>query len=244
MFSEHASLSLFECLIVAGAPATGLLQDTFKCESSLQLTLQLLRDMWQRADTLYVPSSDLDCLHAMECSSAACHRAKIPDPIVVDDRKLSRYYIYLLFRYCMSSAGPMAHRWSRVSHWEAKKHPAPLVDIPKSWLETKVCTTYPSAPPVHYGNFPESQDKKCPFQPQRLPQALERERHGSLLPQQPPVERQRCPQQQQRAPQRSTDNYNNNNYAVQRVTTAKGPDNASSAFRGGYDSAVDSEEDY
>lgn len=218
MFSEHASLSLFECLIVAGAPATGLLQDTFKCESSLQTTLKHLRDMWQRADTVYTPRADLESLHTMECASTVYRGAPIPDLILVDNRKLSRYYIYLLFRYCISSAGPVTHNLrSRTSHWEAKTHTAPLVDIPASWLET-VCKSYPSAPPTPGGNVPGSPKDKFLRQPQRLPQALVRERH--VL--------ERCKDKS----------------VVQRTKTPKVRGNSRSAFGGGYHSMVDSEEEY
>ena len=218
VFSENAS-SLFECLIVAGAPATGLLHDTLKCESSLQTTLKHLRDMWQRADTLYTPRADLESLHTMESASTVYRETQIPESIVVDNRKLSRYYIYLLFRYCMSSAWPVTHnRWIRMSHWEAKKPTAPLVDIPASWLETNMCNNYPSAPPMSHGNIPGPKNSKCLCQPQQLSQALERERHAS----------ERC----------------NSKHVVQRTKASKGPDTARSAFHGGYNSTVDSEEEY
>lgn len=111
VFSEHASVSLFECLRVAGAPATGLLQDTtFKDGGTLQMTLQLLRDMWHRADTFYIPRPDIESLHRMECNSTMCLETPIPDHILMGARKLSRYYIYLLFRYCMTCAGPTCNQ--------------------------------------------------------------------------------------------------------------------------------------
>uniref|UniRef100_A0AAY5JVU9 RING-type E3 ubiquitin transferase n=1 Tax=Esox lucius TaxID=8010 RepID=A0AAY5JVU9_ESOLU len=40
-----------------------------------------------------------------------------------------------------------------MSPWEPKKTVAPLVDVPGSWLDSKVCTNYPSAPPIPEGNF-------------------------------------------------------------------------------------------
>ena len=161
-FAEHASVLLFECLIVAGAPATGLLQDTgLKDRGTLQIALQLLRDMWQRADTLYIPRGDLESLHRMECNSTLCHEMRVPDQIAIDARKLSRYYIYLLFRYCMSFAvsppysheGAMSNRLIGMSQWGPKKDAAPLVDIPGNWLGTNVCTNYPLAPPLPEGTF-------------------------------------------------------------------------------------------
>lgn len=157
MFSEHASVSLFECLIVAGAPATGLFQMTFKDGNALQMTLQLLRDMWKRADALYIPSADLDCLHRMECNSVSCEDTRIPDRIASEMRKLSRYYIYLLFRYCLSSAGPTTYNRGQgfVSNCfiRTPQHTAALQDVPGNWLETKVSSNYPSAPPLPDCNF-------------------------------------------------------------------------------------------
>lgn len=108
-----------------------------------------------------IPRADLESLHHMECSNTVCHETPIPDQILSEARKLSRYYIYLLFCHFMSSAGPktynqqgfMFNRLIRMSQWEPKKNAAPLVDVPESWLETKVCTNYPSAPPTPKGNF-------------------------------------------------------------------------------------------
>lgn len=202
VFSEHASVSLFECLIVAGAPATGLLQDVFRYESTLQMTLQLLRDMWQRADRLYIPRADLECLHRMECISTMSREMSIPDQIASEPRKLSRYYIYLLFRYCMSSAGLKVYQWGNKSNrvlssqWKPEKHAACLVDVPVSWLEPKVCTNYPSAPPVPEVNNSVS---KPPLydRPQQLTQPPLHQHPRQHLPQQLPVEHMQYPQQQQ-----------------------------------------------
>lgn len=109
-FSPDASVPLFECLIVTGAPATGLLDLTMITErETLQHSLTLLRDMWKRADTLYIPRADLESLHVMECKSTTGVQESIQAHISTDPRKLSRYYIYLLFRYCMSTAGPKNH---------------------------------------------------------------------------------------------------------------------------------------
>lgn len=157
--SERASVSLFECLIVAGEPATGLLYDTsFRDGGRLQITLQLLRDMWQRAETLYIPRADLESLHHMECKSAGHEDTPIPERIATDTRKLARYYIFLLFRYCVSEAGPsacgsgtgsMCNRFA--NQWGVLRKTTHLLlsDIPVSWLDNKVCSTnYPSAPPV------------------------------------------------------------------------------------------------
>ena len=194
VFSEHTSMPLFECLIVAGAPATGLFQDaTFKDPTTLQTTLQVLRDMWQRADMLYIPRADLESLHRMECISTTSNEIPIPDQITVNARKLSRYYIYLLFRYCMSSAGPTIYNYQGftinqligMSQRKVKNITAPLVDIPGSWLESKVCTDYPSAP-----SFPESNSiDDFPKPPQRQRQSIENHLYlPHQLPRQPTAE--------------------------------------------------------
>lgn len=158
VFSEHASVELFECLVVAGAPATGLLAEpSHKDVRTLQSTLQLLRDMWRRSDSLYVPKTDLEWLHRMECASARCGDNRIPDPISRDPRKVSRYYVYLLFRYCMSTArfavtcnqrGAPMSRLLRACAWDTEKRVTVFSDVPPAWLETKASTGYPSAPPL------------------------------------------------------------------------------------------------
>lgn len=147
-FSDHACVSLFECLIVAGAPAVGLMHETtVRDRDTIQLALQLLRDMWKRADSLYIPRADLESLHAMECKSTTGVEACIQPNIAMDARKLSRYYIYLLFRYCMSSAVPTGHFCLPVSI----QRTAALSDIPGSWIDPNVSTNYPSAPPIPVG---------------------------------------------------------------------------------------------
>lgn len=152
-FSRHASVALFECLIVAGAPATGLLQGgAFIGDAvGLQKSLELIRDMWRRADTLYVYLEDLESLHRTECRSTGRSGSPVPEAIAREPRKLARYYVYLLFRYCVSFA-------SRTREFDATealclwklydKHDA-LIDIPEAWMVTgRVCTNYPSAPPA------------------------------------------------------------------------------------------------
>lgn len=188
VFSEHASVSLFECLIVAGAPAMGLFQDSgLKSGETLQMTLQVLRDMWKRADTLYIPRGDVESLHHMECCSTARSGAPIPDPILSEPGKFSRYYIYLLFRYCITSAGPttynqqgmMSNRMIRMGLCEPKMKTFPLGDIPRSWLLSTVSTNLPSAPPSQEGSFTNGFPQYLP-QPQHSPQPLE----NHLYPQQ------------------------------------------------------------
>lgn len=157
VFSDHASVLLFECLIVAGGPATGLLHNTvFKDGSKLQITLQLLRDMWQRADMLFVPELDLVSLHQMECKTAG-QETPIPYQILMDARKLSRYYIYLLFRYCMSSAGPevVDNCFNRRCQFSQlpRRYATLLLDVPGSWLDAKVSMNYPSAPSMQKENM-------------------------------------------------------------------------------------------
>ena len=199
VFSGHASIPLFECLIVAGAPALGLLQGAaFKDPTTLQTTLQVLRDMWQRVDTLYIPRADLESLHRMECVSTTSDKTPIPGHIIVDVRKLSRYYIYLLFRYCMSSAGAGSYNYqgflnnqlSRLSQREVKNITAPLVDIPGNWLETKVCTNCPSAPPIPEGGSINDFPTCTPQQPpQRQPRSIDNHLYlPHQLPRQPVTE--------------------------------------------------------
>lgn len=187
VFSEHASVSLFECLIVAGAPATGLFQSTiFKDGDTLQTTLQLLRNMWRRADTLYIPRVDLESLHHMECNSVLCQDTRIPARIASETRKLSRYYIYLLFRYCLSSAGPMTYNqkqgfMSNCLIRMSQKNAAPLVDVPGDWLETEVCSNYPSAPPIPDCNFVSG--GMTSLLPQQFPSDLHQQQQQQPPPQ-------------------------------------------------------------
>lgn len=143
-FSSTASINLFECLVMSGAPAVGFLHAaTFRDVRALQMSLQLLRDMWKTVDGLYIPKLDLESLHAMECKTAGSHVTDIPPCIAVDMKKLARYYVYLLFRYCVSAAehGSGTDR----SHKTPALH---LTDIPTTWMQTVVSTNYPSAPPM------------------------------------------------------------------------------------------------
>nr|BBA49175.1 hypothetical protein [Oryzias latipes] len=150
-FSPHASVALFECLIVAGAPATGLLQNEVvsKHRPTLQKSLELLRDMWTRSDALHVCQDDLISLHRMECESAGHAGAKVPKCIAVDHRKLSRYYVYLLFRYSVSfaSSDRGGFIYNRFRAWGAGAGAVePLRDIPHAWLPP-FQSPAPSAPP-------------------------------------------------------------------------------------------------
>lgn len=159
VFSEHASLSLFECLVVAGAPPTGILQDIeFEDELQLQESLFILREMWQRADLVFVPRGDLECLHRMESISTLGDQVPIYPSISMDKRKRKRYYIYLLFRYCMSFARPRSrncHGWMSscslgFSRLPVKRHKTlinHLQDVPGTWLESTASTNLPSTPP-------------------------------------------------------------------------------------------------
>lgn len=143
-FSATATVNLFECLVISGSPATGYLHAaSFRDVGALQMSLQLLRDMWTRVNGLYIPKSDLESLHAMECKTAGSHVTDIPPCIAIDTRKLARYYVYLLFRYCVSAAehGSLGGR----SH---KTPTLRLTDIPTPWMQTVASTNYPSAPPM------------------------------------------------------------------------------------------------
>lgn len=143
-FSNTATVNLFECLVISGSPATGYLHAaSFRDVRALQMSLQLLRDMWTRVDGLYIPQSDLESLHAMECKTAGSYATEIPACIATDTRKLARYYVYLLFRYCVSSSEHSSHG--------VRSHATPmlrLTDIPVPWMQTVAATNYPSAPPM------------------------------------------------------------------------------------------------
>ncbi|KAL3974020.1 RAP1 GTPase activating protein 2 [Sarotherodon galilaeus] len=140
-FSGTATANLFECLVISGSPATGYLHAaSFRDVRTLQMGIQLLRDMWTKVDGLYIPKSDLESLHAMEYKRAGSHTPDIPQCIAVDTRKLARYYIYLLFRYCVSAA---EHGSAGRVH---KEHTLHLTDIPTSWMQSVTSTNFPSAP--------------------------------------------------------------------------------------------------
>lgn len=143
-FSATATVNLFECLVISGSPATGYLHAaSFRDVRTLQMSLPLLREMWTRVDGLYIPKTDLESLHAMECTTAGSHVTDIPPCIAIDTRKMARYYVYLLFRYCVSAA--------EHSSLGARSQTAPtlrLTDIPTSWMQTVASTNYPSAPPM------------------------------------------------------------------------------------------------
>lgn len=162
VFSDTASTTLFECLIISGTPAMGLLHSaSFKDVKSLQMSLGLLRKMWTNADELYIPKTDLESLHSMECKSAGSHTTDIPQSIAVDIRKLSRYYIYLLFRYCISAVE------QGFTNRPVKTCKLLLTDIPTGWLQIGASTNYPSAPPMitHNGSSVYQQQQQQQLQP-------------------------------------------------------------------------------
>lgn len=145
-FVETASVPLFEILIVAGAPAVGFF-NTIKDAKGMQKTLTRLRQMWQRADALFIPPTDLNALHSMHSKSQGAAAGAIPAHIASDHRKLARYYIFLLFRYCVSAAS----RDSSFSVYfyapSTNRSDVHLPDVPPSWLDGRVSLMYPSAPP-------------------------------------------------------------------------------------------------
>lgn len=194
-FSSTATVNLFECLVISGSPATGYLHAaSFRDVRTLQKSLRLLREMWTRVDGLYVPRTDLESLHAMECNTAGHIGVNLPPLIENDMRKMARYYVYLLFRYCVSAAenSPLETR--------AQTGPAlscTLTDVPLSWMQPVAATNYPSAPPMftqipsgvqHHqhrpvemlqANNPTHQAQSSPCVTQREPQygALPRQGH-------------------------------------------------------------------
>lgn len=102
VFSGQASVELFEYLVIAGSPAIGLLNEIYlRDRCVLKESLTVLRDMWQRVDSMLVPREDLEHLHRMEAESLS-GGSDIPQAILRDNNKLARYYVYLLFRYVMS----------------------------------------------------------------------------------------------------------------------------------------------
>lgn len=144
-FLETASVQLFEILIVAGAPATGFF-NTFKDATITQETLTRLRLMWQQANVLFIPPTDLNALHSMQCKSQGVGCGVIPQHIASDHAKLARYYIFLLFRYCISAA-VRDSSFSIYTKPIDRQSGAQLPDIPPSWLDGRASIMYPSAPP-------------------------------------------------------------------------------------------------
>lgn len=144
-FSVTTNVNVFECLVIAGGPELGYLNPaSFRDTAALHAILRLLRDMWIKEDTLYVPEADLMGLHNMECKSAGTHVINIPQNIAVEPKKMARYYVYLLFRYCISAM-------ENGSLWEmSRKAPAlMLMDIPSDWMLNAVAT---KVPPVFFGH--------------------------------------------------------------------------------------------
>lgn len=191
-FSETASINLFECLVISGAPATGFLHAaSFRDVGALQLSLQLLRDMWTRVNWLYIPKMDLESLHSMECKTAGSHVTDIPLCIAVDTRKLARYYVYLLFRYCVSA---MEH-----GSLGDRSHKSPtllLTDIPTPWLQTVASTNYPSAPPM-FTEIHQEQQQQQQQQHQQQYQQQYHQQHQQQYQQQYQQQHQEQQHQQQ-----------------------------------------------
>lgn len=163
-FTEIASVQLFEVLIIAGAPATGFF-NTIKDAKGMQKTLVRLRQMWQRSDVLFIPSTDLNALHSMHCKSQGVDACVIPTHIASDHRKLTRYYIFLLFRYCMSAA---VRDLSFSVCTTTNRSGVQLPDVPQSWLDGRASIMYPSAPPSESVLPPNPQISAPPYcqQPQ------------------------------------------------------------------------------
>ena len=181
VFSDRASVELFEHLVIAGSPAIGLLNDVhLRDRCILKDSLTVLRDMWQRVDSAFVPREDLERLHVMEAESLS-GSADIPEAILGDNNKLSRYYVYLLFRYVMSwnftddmavytesnssffqkpTSKPKLKTASllrqRLTSRPKSKTASPLRDIPLRWLQATARSSFPSAPPEVTGFDPPS----------------------------------------------------------------------------------------
>ena len=159
VFSDQASVELFEYLVIAGSPATGLLNEMYlRDRRALQHGLGVLREMWQRIHSMFVPKGDLENLHRMEAESLSS-RIEIPEAILVDNNKLATYYVYLLFRYTMSwhftthgmavyDAVPESKSsfFQRLTPKRKRKTTNPLRDIPVGWLQTTARSSFPSAP--------------------------------------------------------------------------------------------------
>ena len=145
VLSPDASLELFEILIVAGAPAVGLGLH-FGRDVDKQSNVNHLRSMWRRVDySWYVPICDLERLHQMDVRAAKEENPIIPQTIVMDQRKLRRYYIYLLFRYTMTMMlTPRKWTHTRLCCSSHKYHT--LKDIPSNWFSQTCLGAYPSAP--------------------------------------------------------------------------------------------------
>lgn len=165
VFSDQASVGLFEYLVIAGAPAIGLLNEIhLRDRCALKDSLAVLRDMWQRVDSMFVPKEDLEHLHRMEAESLSSS-ADIPEAILGDNNKLARYYVYLLFRYIMSwnftndvavYTESNASFFQRLTSKPKLKTVSPLRDIPVGWLQATARSSFPSAPPQVTGFDPTS----------------------------------------------------------------------------------------
>ncbi|KAJ8411162.1 hypothetical protein AAFF_G00171680 [Aldrovandia affinis] len=101
-----------------------------------------LRDMWDRADRQFVPSEDMNVLQRLECASVGPDHTEVSELIRGDNRKLARYYIYLLFRYCVTHGLQKTQGSCKVGKYRYHI----LNDIPANWLLTAAWSDYPSAP--------------------------------------------------------------------------------------------------
>ena len=146
VLSPDASLELFEILIVAGAPLMGL-RLHFGRDGDKQSILNHLRAMWRRVDnSSYVPQLDLERLHQMDLKAAKEENPIIPQSIIMDQHKMKRYYIYLLFRYTMTKMlTPWKCTHARLCCSSHKYHT--LKDIPPSWFSQTCLGSYPSVLP-------------------------------------------------------------------------------------------------
>lgn len=161
VFSDQASVELFECLVIAGSPAIGLLNEIhLRDKAVLKDSLTVLRDMWHRVDSMFVPREDLENLHEMEKNTTSSELG-IPEAILGNNNKLARYYVYLLFRYVMSwsftndMAVNTEHSLSMFQRLTSKsklKTVKPLRDIPIGWLQATAGSSFPSAPPSPLSN--------------------------------------------------------------------------------------------
>uniref|UniRef100_A0A8C6P4S7 RING-type domain-containing protein n=1 Tax=Nothobranchius furzeri TaxID=105023 RepID=A0A8C6P4S7_NOTFU len=101
--------------------------------------------MWTRVDRLFVPKADVESLHSMECNSTGHYNNGIPLAITVDGGKLARYYVYLLFRYCISAAENRG-----IGGRCSGQRQLPLTDIPAGWLQTVAFSSHSSAPSIDF----------------------------------------------------------------------------------------------
>lgn len=144
-YSDFASDRMFECLVISDTVERGLYSTvSVRHVKELHEALAQLREMWARLDVLFVCREDMRTLHMLECKYQNHHQYDIPGCIQENSIKYAAYYVYLLFRYSVTSclAGPCSGSSSSSSSSGKKRdkcvphpHCEPIADIPQAWID-------------------------------------------------------------------------------------------------------------